>query len=357
VQQLLTLLTTRFASVVDSIPGVYVPQSDLENDINSTALKIVLYSTVGLIILTIAAAFLKDRVPRLKAPLFALIVLIMAGSTLTMIGSTVYLNVKSESGGPIHWHADFEVWACGNELELRDPTATFSNKIGTSTLHEHNDHRVHLEGVAVDKENDASLGKFFNVIGGAITDTAMVVPLNEDTNMTFEDEFDGDGPATTNPQFVSDYILNDGENGRVAYFQDGQTCGSEDAEVQVFAYRLDEATNTYMQTKVEDPKSYVIKEDPNVPPGDCIIFEFDVTKDKTDKLCEQYGIRDVDRCDEFGVKEEQHKICTLKQVDYDASYDYRRPIQVDSTYPANETSPTGSDAPNDTIIDNEEVEL
>lgn len=330
-EHFLTTAGSYFASIVDSIPGVYQPQDDLESDITRLAFRTVMGAAAALVVLTIIAVIINDRVPKLKMPVFVLIVITMLGSTFTLIGSTVYLNVKSESGGPIHWHADFEFWACGNEMELRDPTGFLSNKIGTSVLHEHNDHRIHLEGVAVEKEIDASLGKFMHVIGGAVTEDALVMPLNADPAFTFEDEVDGDGASSTNPQYVDDYIMQDGLNGRVAYFQDGQTCGGQEADMQVFVYNYDSDSKTYEQTKLDNPRDYVITEDPNVPPGDCIIFEFDVQKDKTDKLCEQYGIRDIDRCDQFGVAEDQRAICEITQVNYDPSFDYTTQTEMEVT--------------------------
>lgn len=321
-QQLQTSFGHYFASVVDDIAGVYQPQEDLETNISQLAFRTVAIAAVTLIVLTIIAVLIKDRVPQLKMPVFVLMTITMVTSTFILIGSTVYLNVNSDSGGPIHWHADFEIWACDNELELRDPTGFLSNKIGTSVLHEHDDHRIHLEGVAVDKEIDASLGKFFHVIGGAITQEAIVVPLNEEPSLTFEDEVDGDGPAAPNPTYVEPYIINDGENGRVFYAQDGQTCGQNEADVQVFVYSLNEGGETYEQRKLQNPRDYTIFEDSNVPPGDCIIFEFDVPKEKTDKLCEQYGVRDIDRCQEFGVEPDQREICELEQLNYEQGVDY-----------------------------------
>ena len=156
-------------SLLDEIPGAYVPQEDLENTIAELATSTVTIAAVSLIILTILAMLLSNRFEKLKMPLFVLMVVAMAGSSVTLVGSTVYLNTKADSGGPVHWHADAEFWACGNELELRDPTGFLSNKIGTATLHEHDDHRIHLEGVVVDEEIDATLGKFMHVSGGAIT--------------------------------------------------------------------------------------------------------------------------------------------------------------------------------------------
>lgn len=311
---------SRMATLIDEIPNVYVPQDDLETDISSLAMKTVLAASITLIVLTVIALLFSNKFPILKMPLFVLMAIAMAGSTLTLISSTVYLNVKSESGGPIHWHADFEVWACGNQLELRDPTGFLSNKIGTATLHEHDDQRIHLEGVAVEEKVDASLGKFMHVTGGAITDEAMVVPLNADDQSDdniFEDEVDGDGPSNTNAEQIDPYIIDDDELGKVAYFKDGDACGSTASEVQTFVYRYNKDDKTYEQTKIEKPQDFVIFQNPNVPPGDCIIFEFGPTREKTDKLCEQYGVRDTNRCEQFGVEPDQREICESEQVNYE----------------------------------------
>lgn len=310
-------MLSRFASFIDDIPGVYKAQNDLENDIATIAMRTVAIAAATLFFCTIVAMLFSGKFPKLKLPLFVMMVIAMLGSTVTLIGSTIYLNVKSDSGGPIHWHADFEVWACGNELELRDPTGFLSNKIGTATLHEHNDHRIHLEGVAVEEKVDASLGKFMHVIGGAVTDTALVAPLNE-TGLIFEDEVDGDGPSDLSPELVDPYIKTDGELGKVAYFQDGQMCGDEASDVQVFVYKYNGDDKTFEQRKLsgDEVRDYVITQDPNVPPGDCIIMEFGPSREKTDKLCEQYGIRDISRCSQFGVEPDQREICELTQVNY-----------------------------------------
>lgn len=300
--------------VTDNIRDAYVPTADLENQVTSLTMRTVLTASVVLVVLVLITVAIKDKHKRLKPPLFIMIITTMVLSTLMLLASTVYLNVKADSGGPVHWHADFEIWACGNQLELRDPTGLLSNKIGTATLHEHNDQRIHLEGVVVHKKEDASLGKFFHVVGGTVTDSALVVPLNKDEAKRFENQVDGDGPAAPNPDQVRPYIVDDGDNGQFARFFDGQTCGNEQADVQVFVYNYDQATKTYRQHKVTRPQDYVITGDSNVPPGDCVIVEFAPTKDTTDKLCEQYGVRDIDRCATFGVKEDERQICQSKEV-------------------------------------------
>ena len=332
-------LLTRIATFIDDIPGVYEPEEDLETTIANLAMNTVLYAASALIVMVLLAILFSEKFPKIKLPLFVLMTLTLAGSTLTLIGSTVYLNTSSFSGGPVHWHADVEFWACGNELELRDPTGFLSNKIGTATLHEHNDHRIHLEGVVVEGDVDASLGKFMHVVGGAITAQQLVVPLNADEDgEIFEDEEDGDGPAVTDATLVEPYIFDDPELGKVANFRDGDTCGDDFADVQVFVYKYDGDSKTYEQEKLDNPRDYIIRDNPNVPPGDCIIFEFGPERDKTDKLCAQYGIRDIDRCEQFGVEPNQKAICELTQTNFSEAATL--PANANSTVPGEEVAET-----------------
>lgn len=320
IQQFLSGVANSFFSNLNEIAGAFEASDDLEHTITSLSLRAVLVGSVVLITASLTAWQANKRWPKLKLPLFITIAGTMVITTIILIGSTVYLNVKSDSGGPVHWHADIEFWACGNELELIDPVG-FSNKVGTWTLHEHDDHRIHLEGVVVDETQDASLGKFMHVLDGAITETDLLVPLNPDSSMYFENDLDGDGESAPNPDLVTPHIRVEND-AHYAHFITGGTCGDQLAEVQTFVYNWDEATNTYEQTKLTNPQVYSITDDSTVPPGDCIIFEYDVPKTKTDKLCFQYGVRDEIRCEQFGVEPEQRDICNARQVNYDANVDY-----------------------------------
>lgn len=291
-----------------------VNSSDLEHSISQLSINTVLAGSVILTVLVLLGIWtVRKNKNRLKKPLYILIASVITLVTLIISGATIYLNLNSDTGGPVHWHADIEFWACGNELELRDPQGALSNKIGTATLHEHNDKRIHLEGVPVSLPKDASLSKFMDVVGGKINSDNLVVPLNNDD--LFEDghdEQDGDGPAAYNPSLINPFIYADGEKQK-AVFSNEQSCGDQPSYVQVFAYNFNEESKTYTQTKLSDPANYAVSRHSEVPPGDCVIFEFGPMRDKTDKLCEQYGIRDIDRCAQFGV--ESGKVCDIKEID------------------------------------------
>lgn len=289
---------------------------DLEQQIASMSKSIIVGAAFLLAILVIASIALRDRIPKLKPGLFAALATVLIAPTVFLIVSTIYLNIKSESGGPVHWHAEIEFWACGSELELRDPTGFLSNKIGTSTYHEHDDKHIHLEGVVVHEE-DASLGKFMRVTGGSLSRTGVDVPLNENRESWFAsgDKRDGDPQGTLTAAELESEFIHYSPQGPVASLKNTAQCKGQPAEFQAFVYSYNKQNNTYSQRKLEDPARYIIRDESSLgPPSDCVIFEFDSQKDRTDKLCEQYGIRDTNRCKDFGVKEVTPELCSIKEV-------------------------------------------
>lgn len=287
----------------------------IEGSINSFSIRTVLISSVLLILLLlISSRIVKNKkLSNLKKPLFIMIAATIILPSLLMTGSTIYLNTISDSKGPVHWHTDIEFWACGQEIELRDPYEFLSNKIGTSTYHEHDDKRIHLEGVVVDKEHDASLEHFMEVIGGSIDETTLTIPVNDD--QIIEDDIDGDAPTNTD-ELPAQASATDSEGRRTLSFKNGiGACGSQGyAEVQAFLFRFNKEDDTYAQTKLDEPALYTMRDESTVPPGDCLIVEFDTVKSQTDRLCQQYGLRDSIRCVEFGVSEFNPKLCNLKET-------------------------------------------
>lgn len=295
----------------------FLATTDVEQQVISLSIRTALIGAVVLglaAIVAIAAnkGLKKKQFKRLKVPIFSVMVATALIGTGILTYNTIYLNVVSESKGPVHWHADIEFWACGSEVELRDPTGFLSNKIGTSTYHEHNDKRIHLEGVVVKEAEDASLGKFMEVTGGYLDGQGIGIPLNEDSNRWLEDEHDGDPHSTEFTTNIDKYVGTTHEGPVLNLRNDSLACGNEQSELQVFAYHFNKENDTYYQTKVEDPADFTIRDESVVPPGDCIIFEFATPKRETDKLCEQYGVRDSERCTEFGVESYDPEVCNIK---------------------------------------------
>lgn len=286
---------------------------DIEEQIKSLSINTVLVAALALVVLLLVSGrVIKNKKHKhWKKPLFILISIAVIIPSLLMTGSTIYLNSISDSKGPVHWHTDIEFWVCGQEIELRDPIGALNNKIGTSTYHEHDDKRIHLEGVVVDKEYDASLGKFMTVSGGTITKSTLTIPTEDSL---YEDDIDGDN-VNGNKQAVEKLVNKDSKGLAVIEAKNGNGCSDSGyAEVQAFLYRYDESSKTYRQTKLEDPAAYIMRDESTVPPGDCLIVEFDSLKSSTDKLCQQYGVRDSTRCVSFGVSEFNPDLCNITEV-------------------------------------------
>lgn len=226
----------------------------LDETVRTSSVNYSLLAALIIFLLVVLAKFLKDKSEITKYLLFGVMTLIIVANTLYLAGATIYLNQNSITGGPVHWHADYQIWNCGSQIELENPEG-FSNKVGTEVVHEHNDNRMHIEGVILDLD-DSTPHHFFESLGGSMSDTHLTIPT-EDGEVTME-----------NRQNCPD--------GKVGMFQ-------------VFVYQT--KNGLVSQRKLEDPESYQITQTGNVPPGDCIIFEFDSQiKEKTDKLCQSYEV-------------------------------------------------------------------
>lgn len=227
--------------------------STLEETVGSLSFITIFISTFLLLSFAGISIFIKPLTSSAKKLLFICISVVTIAETLFLGGSTVYVNLISHSKGPVHYHADFELYNCGDKVNLLDPTG-LSNKIGTSTLHEHNDDRIHLEGVVV-VEDDQSLGKFFHVIGGYINTESISYPTDS-----------------------GQVVLNNGD-----------TCpDGAPGTLNVFVYKS--INGKHVQQKVTDPAVYIYAPYSQVPNGDCVIIEFGPASESTEKICRSYQV-------------------------------------------------------------------
>lgn len=230
----------------------------LEEIINRMSVNMTMVTSAIVIFLLVLSVIIKNESELVKRLLFWPMAISIAGTTLTLVALTIYLNISSYTKGPVHWHAGIEFYGCGEYIDLKNPVGRFSNKVGSPTFHEHNDQWMHLEGVPI-TPHDASLGKFLGLVGVELTGSSLKIP----------------------------------SNGRVADFANGDRCGDIEGIVQVFIYKFEKAGDKYLyrQSRLTDmtvASEYVMSHTPNMPPGDCIIVEFDRRKDKTDNLCKVY---------------------------------------------------------------------
>lgn len=211
----------------------------------------------GLIItiMTILSVVLDHhKTEKAKWLLFLGILLPALFATIFIAATTLYVNIISTTNGPVHWHADFEIWHCDQQLDIIDPTG-LTNRKGTSTFHEHGDNRIHLEGVPINLK-EYTLHHFFEVIGGELTEQMLRVWTDK-------------GMVTIN---------------------NGESCRGQPGMLQVFLYtsELNQGQWQLQQQKLEYPASYLLHPHTQVPPGDCLIIEFAEEKQQTEHLCGSY---------------------------------------------------------------------
>src|SRR3989338_6832243 len=172
------------------------------------------------LIVAVILLFHKKMADNAKKIIYMLVVIVVGAVTIYLIVTTLHLNITSISKGPVHWHADFEIWVCDKQIELAEPKG-ISNKQGVDLMHAHNDNRIHVEGVLLDKKA-ASLGAFFYALGGSISDDGLKVPT-------------GDGLLSVH---------------------DGDKCNEQPAKLYVFVNGR----------PIENPKYYEIAHYEKVPP-------------------------------------------------------------------------------------------
>ncbi len=226
------------------------------NNYNQRAGMIALYATIILIVLCFLSLTHQKSSNTIKAIFYILICIITLATTIYLAGSTLYLNFTSSTGGPVHYHTDFELWNCGEKLSLKEPEG-MSNRIGTSTLHEHNDNRIHVEGVIYDEE-DANLAHLFDSVGGYITQEEISIPTDKGMLTRRNGDLCPDGTAGT---------------------------------LQAYLYRVDNPKVkllTYHQEKLNDITNYTPAPEELVPPGDCLIITFGPITATTPYMCETY---------------------------------------------------------------------
>ncbi len=134
---------------------------DFFHQFNATT--VIALSIVAILSCTIMLLAYKDSLgDGQKRIIFGILVIAAIASTGYLVGDTVYMSLTSWSKGLVHWHADFEIWICGEKIVLPEPTG-IANRIGTAEIHHHGDYRIHLEGIMKERE-DATLGHFFDAI-------------------------------------------------------------------------------------------------------------------------------------------------------------------------------------------------
>ena len=132
---------------ISSIPTILAHGQQLPPPFSSyDPFTVLIYVSVVFFFLVAYAVLKKKQSKHEKHILFWSMVVVLGSATLYLAAYTLTVTLLSVTNGPVHWHADFEFWACGEKLDLKDPEGFF-NRVGSPVFHEHNDDRIHVEGV------------------------------------------------------------------------------------------------------------------------------------------------------------------------------------------------------------------
>lgn len=249
-------MTAGGMSALSSILLLIQPTAEWALTLREQSYAVVLISAILLAGLAGYSIYAKPRKENVKKKLFICIAVIAVISTFFLAGTTIYTNMVSPTGGPVHWHTDYEIWNCGQKLDLMNPTG-IDNRVGTWEVHEHNDDRMHVEGTILDLEQG-----------------------------TFRHFFETVGSTFTSEEFT--YLTN---KGTVTIPINGN-CNGKKAELQAFLLRVTNPNEAkqweYSQQKIPISMETLMQPYSNVPPGDCLIVEFDETKERTEHSCASY---------------------------------------------------------------------
>lgn len=214
---------------------------ELASTVKARSLQVLLVASLIVVLVVVLVLAYEEKLAPYKKALYLSLVIPILVASIFLIGSTIFVNVVSITKGPVHWHADYEVWACGEKLDLVDPEG-LQNRIGTAVLHEHGDDRIHVEGV-VHRLEDVDLGSYLETIGAQLHDTHLAYPTTEGLRI-----------------YANGDACPDGRGGVLKVYANGQL--------------------------VAEPETYIIAPESQAPPGDCIIIDFGPEmSDTTNRIC------------------------------------------------------------------------
>lgn len=185
------LLMGLFAVVVAAAAGIrFYPDTSFIQYVPLT----ILAGIIATLVLTVVSLWKEDGLTeRGKTLLMSLFLLAIMLPSIYSVAAFIHESQTSWSQGEIHWHADFEVIVEGQEIDLIDPETfcqematestymcSINDRVGITKYHEHDDDRIHVEGVFKTRE-EATLGAFFNTFQGTLTRDMLRIPTNTDT--------------------------------------------------------------------------------------------------------------------------------------------------------------------------------
>ncbi|MEK6862001.1 MAG: hypothetical protein AABY07_08610 [Nanoarchaeota archaeon] len=125
-------------------------------------------------------------------------------------------KVESYTKGPVHWHAELNVYICGKKVGVPEELPQGQHHLGLPLLHTHADGLIHIEG-QIWKKEDITLGAYMDAIN---------VPFANNTIIDYKnDGMCNDGKSNKIKMLVNgeessefrNYVVNDKDKIEIRY--------------------------------------------------------------------------------------------------------------------------------------------
>lgn len=270
------------------------------------------YTVLSLVTLIVVTLLLWRLVWHLHPPRIAVYTLIglWIFPILTVIpGYGLRLTPPHTNRGSV----DIEFWTCGVELQ---PALLASDSEQLMPSWYQHPFENKKQWTFANQHTSPTIVSLVQSMGGEIQQDSLTLPLYEQPEHWLASPQFQDGDAQgDNAAIALQKYTKKASGGALASFTTGQSCPGSNApsELQVFVYSSINNTQ-YAQQKITNLKDFELQTSQFTPPADCIIVEFGESKDRTDKLCPSYGIRDSKRCTAFGANVTDPNACSLEEV-------------------------------------------
>ncbi len=287
--------------------------SGLEAGIRSTALEVLI---IGAALTLLATIYLLHHKHSFRPGMFYGFAGLSGAIFFSLVISTVAIHIQSDSFGKHQRQASIEFWVCGTEVSPRYQQPGIFHTAGSRDFYIDASKQVHRSGFVVNEDTDATLGYLFTALGGSVQSDHLTLPLDpiDEKWLMPAHRQDGDPQGNMSVDFLQQFVRTTNQDSALLELSSGQRChDGASGQVQIFVYQLHEDGTSYSQTKLEKPDDHIIPADSSQP-SQCIIVEFSAEKERTNKLCESFGVRDNKRCSAFGVENLHDDACYLTEV-------------------------------------------
>jgi hypothetical protein len=238
--------------------------------------RIMLGGIAGIVAVLLFAAPLHKRYHYTKKTFFSMICVIVISVTAAMIFTQSALISKSENGAINRRTGQMALFACDQQISIR-PNSLLSSTAGNGSYSVTSDGYISFLGYETEPTVDATLGSFFQAIGGSISSNVATIPLNRGSRALLTN-------SSSLDQFSKTNIL--GET--YLELRSGESCSVTPSMLSIYVYSYNPQSRKYEIRKIiQHPELYVLN-DRTYDKRDCIVLVFGDPRENLKSTCNGY---------------------------------------------------------------------